>query len=143
MECSIKAQKLGAMKNYKKAQFLYNLVVYSLTALLSCLFYLYLFWFPSTSSALSSVLVPNIYSFFLGNPNKLLFILGNLIVLFLVGESKLAAAAGGSQYSQSRANEIYDEYVRRSRCLRETKSLSSKTTCGRSVHHDDEHEKME
>ncbi|CDP13374.1 unnamed protein product [Coffea canephora] len=113
---SIKAHKLQALKNYKRTQFLYNFMVYSLTAFLSTLFYLYLFWFPSMKHFFS-IFFPNICSFFLST--KFLFIVGNVIVLFLVGQSKVAG--GGSQYS-SLAAEIYDEYVRferSSRSLRE------------------------
>lgn len=112
---SINGQKLQAMKNYKKAQFLYNLIVYSLTALLSCLFYSYLFWFPSMNHFFS-IFLPNIYSFFLSP--KFLFIVGNVIFLFLVGESKLRRGSHASP-----ATEIYDEYVQKSRSLRQRSSV--------------------
>ncbi|CAI9093151.1 OLC1v1028574C1 [Oldenlandia corymbosa var. corymbosa] len=109
---SIQAQKLEAMKSYKRAQLVYNLIVYSLTAFLSCLFYLYLFWFPSLSmNQLLSVLLPNIYA--LISPNKLLFVLGNLIVLFLI----VSSGSHHSSSASSPADEIYNEYVRRSRSM--------------------------
>ncbi|KAL3500990.1 hypothetical protein ACH5RR_035439 [Cinchona calisaya] len=111
---SIKTQKLQAVKNYTKAQFLYNLTVYSLTAFLSCLFYSYLFWFPSLKQHFFTIFIPNIYSFFLSP--KLLFVVGNVIVLFLVGESKLLGRGS------SPATEIYNEYVRRSQSLRPQRS---------------------
>ncbi|KAL3511468.1 hypothetical protein ACH5RR_030869 [Cinchona calisaya] len=106
---SIKAQKIQAMKNYKKAQFVYNLIVYSLTAFLSIFFYLYMFWFTSMKPFFS-IFIPNIYSFILSP--KFLFVVGNVIFLFLVGESKVRS-------SSSPAAEIYYEYVQRSRSLGE------------------------
>lgn len=111
---SIKAQKkLQAMKTHKKAQFVYNFIVYALTAFLSSLFYLYLFCFPSMRHFLFDFL-PNFYSF-ISSP-KFLFLLGNIIVIILtVGESNKVGASG---LRSSPATEIYDEYMEiRSRSL--------------------------
>lgn len=104
---SIKAQKFQAMKTYKKAhKFVYNFVVYTLTAFLSSLFYLYMFCFPSMRQYFLFDFLPNIYSFLL--TPKFLFLLGNTIVIILfLGES--SSNAGSS--SSSPATEIYDEYM--------------------------------
>ncbi|KAL2543377.1 DUF4408 domain-containing protein [Abeliophyllum distichum] len=96
------------MKNYKKSQFLYNFILYSLTTLISCSLVYYSFWFPSINS-LFSVSIPNIISFFF--TAKFLFFLGNVIVVILIGESKQTSAGSNS----SPATEIYNEYVARSR----------------------------
>ncbi|KAL8476517.1 hypothetical protein ACS0TY_028988 [Phlomoides rotata] len=106
MEPSIKEQKIQAMKNYKRrATFVYNLVLYSLTSIITCFFLSYSFWFPSLDNFLSSL--PNCVSFFFNA--RCFFIVGNLIVLILVGELKL------KQSSSSSTPDIYDEYVSRSR----------------------------
>lgn len=62
--------------------------------------------------------LPNIYSFFFSP--KFLFVMGNIIVIILVGESKLRAT--GSSCS-SPANEIYDEYLERSRSLKRSHEM--------------------
>ncbi|KAI3452568.1 hypothetical protein Pfo_009232 [Paulownia fortunei] len=107
MECSIKAQKIQVIKNYKRAQFLYNFVLYTLTSLITCLFLSYPFWFPSIKHLLFSL--PNKIYLFL-NAKCFFIILGNIIVFILVGESKLTRSS-----SSSPASEIYDEYIARSR----------------------------
>lgn len=103
-----------AMETYHmNSQTLFNLVVYSFITSLACsLFFSYPHWSPSVwLSSLYHFLftpVPNICSFFC-NP-KCFFLVGNTIVLFLIGEWKFLA---GSQPSQ--AAEIYDEYASRAR----------------------------
>ncbi|EXB40326.1 hypothetical protein L484_017468 [Morus notabilis] len=98
------------MKCYKNSQFVYNLILSSFVALTCSFFCSHPFGFASQTSSIKYSLfiyLPNIWSSFL-NP-KCLFIVFNVIVAFLVGESKLL----GSQPSP--ANDIYDEYVARSR----------------------------
>ena len=101
------------MKIYhKNSQFLHNLIVYSLTSLVCSLFFSYPHWFPSLWLSINHFLftsLPNIWSFFF-NP-KCIFLVGNTIILFLIGEWKLLG-------SQSSAAEIYDEYAERSRASR-------------------------
>ncbi|KAL6350077.1 hypothetical protein AAG906_004012 [Vitis piasezkii] len=101
------------MKIYhKNSQFLHNLIVYSLTSLVCSLFFSYPHWFPSLWLSINHFLftsLPNIWSFFF-NP-KCIFLVGNTIILFLIGEWKLLG-------SQSPAAEIYDEYAERSRASR-------------------------
>ncbi|KAI3467749.1 hypothetical protein Pfo_024412 [Paulownia fortunei] len=106
MECSIKGEKIQAMKNYKRAKFLCIFTLYSLISLITCFFFSYPFWFPSMKHFLS--LLPNNTSFFLNA--KCFFIAGNLIVFILIGESKLKRSSRSSS-----ASDIYDEYVARSR----------------------------
>ena len=82
---SIKTEKLQAMKT------LQNLILHSLTALVFALLCSYPFWFPCLCSCVKHfafVSLPNRMSLFF-NP-KCLFIVGNAIIAFLIGESKLA-----------------------------------------------------
>ncbi|KAL0385320.1 UNVERIFIED_CONTAM: hypothetical protein Sradi_2926300 [Sesamum radiatum] len=104
---SIKEGKIHrAVKNYKRAKFLYNLVLYSLTSLITCVFVSYPFWSLFMKYSLSSL--PNDISFLLND--KSFFVVGNLIVFILVGESRLKR-----QLCSSPAPDIYDEYVAISR----------------------------
>lgn len=107
MDSSINGQKIQAVKKFKKAQhqFLYNLVLYSLTSLITLLFFTYPLWVPSMMDFVFSF-PTNISLFFNA---KCLFILGNVIVLILVRESTF------TQPCPSPASEIYDEYVARSK----------------------------
>lgn len=110
----IKSEKLRAMNCYNDSRFVYNLVLSSLVALTCSFFYSHPFGFASLTSSIKYFLfisVPNIWSSFL-NP-KYMFIVFNVIVAFLVGESKLL----GSESSPV-PNDIYDEFVERSRRLR-------------------------
>ncbi|XP_075660054.1 uncharacterized protein LOC142629888 [Castanea sativa] len=110
----IKAEKLRAMNSYNKSQFLFNLILHALVAITCSLLCSYPNWFPSLRYSVKHFLftsLPNISSF-LVNP-KCVFIVFNVIVVFLVGESKLVNSKA------SPANEIYDEYVERSQSLRE------------------------
>lgn len=112
----IRAEKLRAMKTYQKNQsFLYNLILHSLISLSCSLLFSYPYWFSSLCCTMKHFLIssclPNISAFFV-NPNCL-FVLVNVIVVFLVGESKLV----GSK-SSSPVGDIYDEYVERSQSLR-------------------------
>ncbi|XAR64368.1 hypothetical protein NMG60_11024676 [Bertholletia excelsa] len=112
---STKAEQLPAMKSYKKSQFLSNLVLHSITALISTLLCSFPFWYPKLCSSVEQfflVSLPNFKASFF-NP-KCLFVLGNAIIVFLVGESKLA---GSGSYPP--AGEIYDEYAERMRTMHE------------------------
>ncbi|KAL7130158.1 hypothetical protein ABFS83_13G114500 [Erythranthe nasuta] len=111
MEGSMKVEKIEAMKkNNKRDQFLYNLILYSLTSLITCLFFSYPFnWFPSSMKQLILFSLETAdFSDFI-NP-KSLFVVANLIIFILIGESKLSS----SRYS-SPASDVYDEYIRRNR----------------------------
>ncbi|KAL5543859.1 hypothetical protein UlMin_007643 [Ulmus minor] len=97
------------MNKYKKPQLLNNLLIYSMTAL-TCTLCSYPFWFPSLCSSMKlllSVYVPKACSVFFSS--KFVFILGNLIVFALIGESKIFS------FNSSRASQaFYEEYISRS-----------------------------
>ncbi|KAI5351888.1 hypothetical protein L3X38_004779 [Prunus dulcis] len=116
----IKGEKLRAMKSYKKqnnSQIFYSLIVHLLIAIACCLLCSYSHWFPSlyTAKHLLFMSLPNSWSGFF-NP-RCLFIVVNFIVVFLIGESRLS----GRQSSP--ANEMYNEYVERTRSLRAPTSM--------------------
>ncbi|KAG6653866.1 hypothetical protein I3843_05G097000 [Carya illinoinensis] len=113
---SIRAEKLRAMNSYKKNQFLYNLILHSLISLSCSLLFSYPYWFPSlccTMKHFLSTSLPNLSAVFV-NP-KCLFVVVNVIVVFLVGESKLVAS------NSSPVGDLYDEYFERSQNLRRQK----------------------
>ncbi|KZV31796.1 hypothetical protein F511_28438 [Dorcoceras hygrometricum] len=117
MENSMKPkEKIEAMKKYKKARFLYNLFLYSLTTLITFLFVSYPFWLPSTKHFLLVSVPDNLSGFF---DAKCFFVLGNIIVFILVGESRLATARSSNLSTAS--VDVYDEYVVRSKSFREIK----------------------
>ena len=121
----IKAEKLRAMKSYKKGQsFGYNFLFHSLIALTCSLLCSFPFWFASISSSMNCFLfmsLPSVWSSF-SNP-KCLFVVVNVIVIFLVGESKFLGSS-----NSSKATDIYSEYVERSQSLKERRQYSSSTT---------------
>ncbi|KAL3751940.1 hypothetical protein ACJRO7_012719 [Eucalyptus globulus] len=108
----IEALKLQtAMKNHKAKNhhhLLYAFIPYLLTALTCSLFCSYLFWLPSIEHFLF-ITLPNVRTSLLSP--KCLFLVVNAIVAFLLGESKL----GGLCSSAMSRDEIYEEYVERSR----------------------------
>lgn len=68
-------------------------------------------WFPSLCSSMNAFLfvsLPNIKALILSP--KCLFIVCNIIVAFLIGESKLVG-----KWKPSPDTELYDEYIKRSR----------------------------
>ncbi|XP_019155735.1 PREDICTED: uncharacterized protein LOC109152491 [Ipomoea nil] len=67
-------------------QFLGNLTLYTLPALVSSLVFFFLLCLPSIKTIFLSI--PSLYSHVLSP--KFLFVLGNIIIFVLVGESKLA-----------------------------------------------------
>jgi len=103
-------KKIQAMKRYKKQQFLNNLYVYFVSALTCSVFCFVTFCMPYLSSLLRvfflvhiSSLVPVLLS------SKLLFIIGNLIIFFLVVNSRIL-----SSDPSSTPVVYYDEYIRSS-----------------------------
>lgn len=112
MDTISKAKKLQAIHSLK-TQFYYNLMFRSFLALTCSLLFSFPLWFPSLCSSMKlflSLSIPNKFSSFFSP--KCLFIMVNVIVVFLVGESRF----GGSHSSP--VGEIYDEYVERSWSLR-------------------------
>ncbi|GLU06246.1 hypothetical protein SLE2022_232930 [Rubroshorea leprosula] len=116
----IKVEKFRATKSYKKKNlFVYNLVLHFLAALICSLLWSYPYRFPSLHSSMKHfclISLPCIWSSFF-NP-KCLFVVVNVIVIFLVGESKLVST------SSSPSDDIYNEYIERSRSLRRSVSTS-------------------
>lgn len=87
---SIDVEKIRALRKYKEQQFVSNLLFYALATLTFGLFCTSPFWFPSLYSStktLVCVSIPRIIFFFFSA--KSLFILGNLIVIFLLRDSKV------------------------------------------------------
>ncbi|PIA33836.1 hypothetical protein AQUCO_04000126v1 [Aquilegia coerulea] len=120
---SIRIEKLQAMNKYKKStQFLDNFILYCFTALTCSILCSSPFWLPSLYSSTKAFLfvsLPSIGVLFF-NP-KCLFILCNVIVIFLIGESKFV-----SSKSSPDTDEIYDEYVKRSASFRRQPNLEEK-----------------
>lgn len=103
---SIKLQKIQAIKKYKRNQLMKNLFLYSLTTI-TCLFFSSAFWLPSISSFMEDLLfvyVPKLPSLFFSS--KFVFIIGNLIVVVLIGESKIF-----SSESPPASEAYYEEYI--------------------------------
>ncbi|KAK9668927.1 hypothetical protein RND81_13G096400 [Saponaria officinalis] len=95
---SINVDKIQALKKYKQQEFINSLMFYPLVALISVLFCSTPFWFPclySSTKTFFFVSIPKILTFFL-NP-KSLFILGNLIIVFLLKESKTKSSNSSKQ----------------------------------------------
>ncbi|GLT86724.1 hypothetical protein SLE2022_048450 [Rubroshorea leprosula] len=118
---STKAEKFGAIKSYKKKHLLCNLVLHFLAAITCSLLCTSPYWFTSLCYSVNHfflISLPYIWSSF-SNP-KFLFVVVNVIVIFLVGESKMVST------SSSPADEIYDEYVKRTQSLRRVTSACAK-----------------
>ncbi|XWS54027.1 hypothetical protein CRYUN_Cryun10bG0053100 [Craigia yunnanensis] len=116
---SIKVEKFQAMKKYRKSQFLHNFLLHLLAGLACSLFFSNPFWFPSLCSSMKHFFIislPCIWSSFF-NP-KCLFIVVNVIVVFLIGESRLSGP------NSSPGRDIYNEYTERSRRLRGVSALT-------------------
>lgn len=115
---STKSEKAGAMKSSSDQhyQFIYHIFIHSVIAL-TCLFLCsYPLWFNSFSYFVF-IYVPQFWSSFLSP--KCLFIVVNVIVFFLVGESKLHSSNSSSPRGSSTTSDvIYSEYVERSQSLR-------------------------
>ncbi|KAK9080560.1 hypothetical protein SSX86_000318 [Deinandra increscens subsp. villosa] len=89
----IHAYKTRGMKKHKSHQLLNDFILYSLTTLACTSFCSSPFWYPpfcATFNVFFFFSLPKITSFFF--TSKALFIAGNLIVIFLLGESKFFAS---------------------------------------------------
>lgn len=124
----IEVEKFEAMNNYNKSSFLKNpksnnnaFIVYILTALSCSLVFFSPFWYPSMESLLIMISLPNLISH-LVTP-KCLFIVGNLIVFVLVGESKLHTS--NRNLHEAADEEFYHEYLSRSRSLNQQRPFTS------------------
>ncbi|KAJ8772444.1 hypothetical protein K2173_027621 [Erythroxylum novogranatense] len=104
-------QRIHATRRSNKHQVLGNFLLYSLTVLTCSLFCSSPIWFPSLLSYLKIFVfsfLPGITSLLI-SPRSL-FIVGNLIIIALIGESRFLA----SNLSPS-ANAYYDEYINQKR----------------------------
>ena len=120
----IVTQKFQAIKKSKKSnkqqlvdKFMYTFIVFTCSIFCSSPF-----WLPYLFSSMKDFLFISLpkMSSILYSP-KLLFLVGNLIVVVLIGESKYFAS--GSSLS---GDMYYDEYVDRSRSLRNSSTLEVK-----------------
>ncbi|XP_071728418.1 uncharacterized protein [Rutidosis leptorrhynchoides] len=85
----IHAYKIHAIKKHKRQQFVGTVLLYSFSTLSCMLLCSSPLWYPpfcATFNVVFFLSVPKICSFFF--TSKVLFVVGNLIVIFLVGESK-------------------------------------------------------
>ena len=116
----IKAQKVRAMNLYKKSDpFFQSLILHSLLALACSLFCSYSYSFPDSFYTVKHLLfdsLPNTWSG-LVNPGCL-FVVVNCIVVLLIGESRISGKESSSPVEQ-----VYDEYVARTRSLRRRRLL--------------------
>ncbi|KAK4256921.1 hypothetical protein QN277_006582 [Acacia crassicarpa] len=102
-------KKIQAMKRYKRHQFLDNLYFHSLitlTCILFCCIPLFLPYFASLLREFFIVCVPSFVSTLLNS--KCLFVLGNLIIVILVVNSRVFS----SKSSSSTSDVYYDEFVK-------------------------------
>lgn len=107
----IKLEKIKAINKYKKHQLQNNLFLYSLTAITCSLFCSSPLWFPSLMAFLYAN-APKFWSIFYNS--KFVFIAGNLIVVALIGESKIFS------YSSPAIEDYYEQYVSSSRKLQQS-----------------------
>ncbi|CAI9280568.1 unnamed protein product [Lactuca saligna] len=107
---SIHAYKSHAIKKHKRQQFMGTVLLYSLSTLACTLFCSSPLWYPpfcATFNVLFFFSLPNICSFFF--TSKVLFVVGNLIVIFLVGQSKFFSSNSKASHA-SYSDICYDKY---------------------------------
>ncbi|KAB1217489.1 hypothetical protein CJ030_MR4G008747 [Morella rubra] len=115
----IKIEKVRAINKYNRPRLLDNLFLYSLTALTCSLYCSSHFWFPGLSSAMNvflSVTLPKVTCVFLSY--KFVFIVGNLIVVVLIGESKILSSDPSPPIDV-----LYDEYINWGRSLQSSLTI--------------------
>lgn len=108
------------MKKFKSYQIFDNFFIYSLTALTCSIFCFSPFWFPYLLASMKAFLFVSLpkVGMVLLSP-KVLFFVGNLIIIIiLIGESKLFASE-----SSPAGDVCYDEYVSKS-----TRSVQNSST---------------
>lgn len=112
----ISIEKISAMKEFSKSrrqQHLPTLAIYMVATFALCLLLTSPAWFPKLCSLLGFFFLttlPDLVTAFLLSP-KCLFVVGNLIIAFLVGESRLAPRR--DDQPPSMVNEIHEEHVKR------------------------------
>lgn len=125
----IKLEKIRAMNNYKRSHFMQGLFqYYCVTALSLTLLISKSAWFHSLASCVNAfflVTLPDIGSYVI--QPKIMFVVCNVIVIILVGESKCASCPNPT----SQSCDMYDEYVRekaamgRQSCMQITEKLEA------------------
>jgi len=126
----IKLREIHAVNKSKKHQLLDNFFLYSLTVLACTLFCSSPFWFPCLFDSVKLFLFgspPKLGSVFLSP--KFIFIVGNLIIFVLVGESKFFTTN-----SPPATDVYYDEYIDHKWSLQTASSVEQKkeTNMGKS-----------
>ncbi|XP_060204149.1 uncharacterized protein LOC132632287 [Lycium barbarum] len=94
---SLQMKKIQAINKYRKQRLLNNLMFYSFTALTSILLLSSPLWYPLLCAFLKSLFfdsLPKICALFFSS--KCIFIVGNIIIIFLVGESKIFKSRSSS-----------------------------------------------
>jgi hypothetical protein len=115
-------EKIRAMNKYNKSRRqlqLPTLSVYMAATFVLCLLLTSPAWFPRLCSALGFFFLttlPDMVKAFLLSP-KCLFVVGNLIVAFLVGESRLAPKRDDDHQQPSLVNEIHEEHVKKNTAM--------------------------
>ncbi|KAI3759504.1 hypothetical protein L6452_07384 [Arctium lappa] len=107
----IHAYKIHAIKKHKRQQFIGTLLLYSISTLACTLLFSSPLWYPpfcATFNVIFFFSLPKICSFFF--TSKVLFVVGNLIVIFLVGESKVFASKSKANSHASYIDICYDKY---------------------------------
>lgn len=105
----IKLEKIRAMNKYKRSHFMQALFHYCVTALSLTLLISKSAWFHSLVSGVNAfflVTLPDIGSYVI--QPKIMFVVCNVIVIILVGESKCVSCPNPTSQSW----DMYDEYVR-------------------------------
>lgn len=117
----ISMEQVRAMNKYRKSRRQPHLpTLYMAVTFVLCLLLTSPAWFPRMCSALGFFFlttVPDLVTAFLLSP-KCLFVVGNLIVAFLVGESRLAPRRGDDDDDRpSLVNEIHEEHMKKNAAL--------------------------
>ncbi|KAJ8752586.1 hypothetical protein K2173_005475 [Erythroxylum novogranatense] len=113
-------QAIQASKSSKKHQVLGKIFLSCITVLTCTLLCSIPFWFPSLVSSLKiffCTFVPRITPVLLGP--KALFVVGNLIIIALIGESKFLAPSPSSA-----TNLYYDEFINRKRSFQSASAVA-------------------
>nr|XP_010929558.1 cilia- and flagella-associated protein 251-like [Elaeis guineensis] len=106
----IQIEKLQAVKRYRGKQLLPTFIQYCLTAVMLGLFLSSPLWLPSMFSSIKKFFLVSLPSIgaIIFRP-KCLFIISNIIIIFLIGESKL--------FKSPSEPDIYEEYMARRQSL--------------------------
>ncbi|KAJ9568531.1 hypothetical protein OSB04_004497 [Centaurea solstitialis] len=107
----IHAYKIHAIKRHKRQKFMGTILLYSISTLACTLLCSSPLWYPpfcATFNVIFFFALPKICSFFF--TSKVLFVVGNLIVIFLVGESKFFRSKSKANSHASYSDICYDKY---------------------------------